>query len=478
MTLRTGRYELEVLRSASGTTLRVTTADSALLAPFEGSAAPSGDGYVLEGPASTVNARALQSEVPALRPGFVSEHRTSMGTGDRIGLATAGQARAFGQAGAGVFPVLAQQSIREMDRLGRDARSVIDDAVFGLVEAGWDSGFGADCDHIKTTEGIDRGIAAGFTMFTLDPGDYVRDVTGGVDESMAQDLPWDALEDSLADARARYVGSRIEAGDIVIEPSEDDVLRAVVKYAGAVAETVRLYRHLQGAATHPVETEVAVDETPWQTTFFEHYYLAAELKRLGVEWFSFAPRYVDGFEKGLEFRGDIEELRSNLAAHHAIGELFGGYKISLHSGSDKFSIYPLAVEALDGLVHLKTSGTSYLSALEVIAQADPELFEAIWGISRDAYARASASYQVSAKADSTPVSLGGLDTVEMLKQSPDARQIFHVGYGESLTSTLPSGVRIADRFGAVIRENHAQYSDILVPHISQHLTAFAANTNS
>ncbi|WP_152352576.1 tagaturonate epimerase family protein [Brachybacterium subflavum] len=487
MTLHTAALQADVVRSREKSSLLLRAARPADLAAFEGTVSETADGAVLEGPASHANALALRAAVPALRPRLVSGHRTSVGTGDRTGLATAGQARAFAEAGGGVLPVLAQQSIREMDRLGRSAREVLDDAVFGLVEAGWERGYGADCDHIKTTEGIDRGLDAGFRMFTLDPGDMVQDVTGGVTERQVDDLPWKALEDTRTDLHARYRGLDIEAAGERIAPSDAEILTAAVKYGGAVAEAARLHRHLAAHAPEAaraahggepaVEVEIAVDETAWQTTFFEHHYLATELERLGVTWFSFAPRYVDGFEKGLEFRGDREELRRNLEVHHAIGALHGGYKISLHSGSDKFSIYPLALEATDGLVHLKTSGTSYLCALEVIAEEDPELFAAVWGISRQAYARAKASYQVSAHEDRTPTDLTGLGAealVQLVRDSDDARQILHVGYGDSLTADLADGTPLRERFAADLRAHHDRYTRVLVPHISRHLAPFAA----
>jgi hypothetical protein len=486
MTLRTDTLQADVVRTREGSSLLLRAAHPEDLAAFEGPVAEVGGGAVLHGPASHANALALRAAIPALRPRLVSGHRTSVGTGDRTGLATAGHARAFGQGGGGIFPVLAQQSIREMDRLGRSAREVLDDAVFGLVEAGWERGFGADCDHIKTTEGIDRGLDAGFRMFTLDPGDMVHDVTGGITDEQIDALPWQDLEDTRADLLARYRGLVIEAAGERIAPSDAEILSAAVKYGGAVAEAARLHRHLLAhapAAPDPrgdepaVEVEIAVDETAWQTTFFEHHFLASELERLGVTWFSFAPRYVDGFEKGLEFRGDRDELRRNLEVHHAIGELHGGYKISLHSGSDKFSIYPLALEATDGLVHLKTSGTSYLSALEVIAEEDPELFARIWGISREAYARAKASYQVSAHEDRTPADLAGRgadELVQLVRESEDARQILHVGYGDTLTAELADGTPLRARFASDLRARHDLYTEVLVPHISRHLAPFAA----
>lgn len=473
MTLRNDSLEASIRYDGSARSLQLLATAAEALTSFEGEAAAAGDGHVLTGPLSTANAKALQAAFPALRPQKIGGHRTSVGTGDRTGLATPGQARAFAIQGAGVMPVLAQQSIREMDRLGRSAQSVMDDAIFGLVEAGWDSGFGADCDHIKTTEGIDRGLDAGFVMFTLDPGDMVADVTAGVTEADAAALPWDQLEDSLEDVKRRYVGMTLDVGHSQVEVTEQDVLVAAVKYGRAVVESMRLFRHVTENATHEVEIEFAVDETKWLTTFFEHFYLATELKRLGASWFSFAPRYVDGFEKGLDFLGDAEELRLNLEAHHAISQQFGGYKISLHSGSDKFSIYPLCVEATQGLVHLKTSGTSYLCGVEIVAAHDAELFSRIWDISRASYVEARASYQVSAQEDRTPTSLEGVDLLELIR-SNDARQILHVGYGDSLNGKDSAGASIHDRFLAVVAANQAQHTDVLAAHIGMHVSPFAA----
>ena len=477
MTLRNDSLEASIRYDGSTRSLQLIASAAEALTSFEGEAAAAGAGHVLTGPLSTANAKALQAAFPALRPQKIGGHRTSVGTGDRTGLATPGQARAFAAQGVGVMPVLAQQSIREMDRLGRSAQSVMDDAIFGLVEAGWDSGFGADCDHIKTTEGIDRGLEAGFVMFTLDPGDMVADVTAGVTEADAAALPWDQLEDSLEDLKRRYVGMTLDVGHSRIEVTEQDVITAAVKYGRAVVEAMRLYRHATENARHEIEIEFAVDETAWLTTFFEHFYMASELKRLGASWFSFAPRYVDGFEKGLDFLGDAEELRTNLEAHHAISQQFGGYKISLHSGSDKFSIYPLCVEATQGLVHLKTSGTSYLCGVEIVAAHDPELFSTIWDISRASYVEARASYQVSAHEDRTPTSLEGVDLLELIR-SNDARQILHVGYGDSLNGKDAAGASIHDRFLAVVAANQAQHTDVLAAHIGKHVSPFAAGLNA
>ena len=245
-------------------------------------------------------------------------------------------------------------------------------------------------------------------------------------------------------------------------------MTAAVKYGGCVLESRKLYRHLMDNAQHEVEVEFAVDETDFVTSFVEHYYLAAELRRLGMDWVSFAPRYADGFEKGVEYLGDPEELRANLAGHRAVAEHFGGYKISLHSGSDKFSIYPPAVEATGGQIHLKTSGTSYLCGLDVLAVQDGALLEEFWQISREAYVKSRASYQVSADVSKTPVSLEGVD-LPGLVEAFDSRQILHVGYGDCLTA---QGGALRDQLLEELRANHAQFTDVVAEHLGRHIAPF------
>ncbi len=149
---------------------------------------------------------------------------------------------------------------------------------------------------------------------------------------------------------------------------EHTLLKAAVKYGRAIAFVAGMYRHLQKAAgKQPFELEVSVDETEQPTSHAEHVYIASELTRLGVQWVSLAPRYVGRFEKGVDYIGDLPAFEADFAGHAAIARHFGPYKLSLHSGSDKFSIYPIAARLSRGLVHLKTAGTSYLEALRTIA---------------------------------------------------------------------------------------------------------------
>ena len=195
---------------------------------------------------SHANASALRKTFLWLRPQTFGL-KTSAGLGDRLGLGTPGHMRAAG--GTGIVPFLAQQSIREMTRTGRTAEEVMDDAMWGVFQAGWTSGFGSDADHLKTTADIDTCAAAGFTMFTVDPGDHVDN---SADAAAAKDLAakvealdWRALETSAADLRKSYLAGKVNlAGGVTLAVSEEMLLRAAAKYGAAVAHTAVMYRHL------------------------------------------------------------------------------------------------------------------------------------------------------------------------------------------------------------------------------------------
>jgi hypothetical protein len=327
------------------------------------------------GPLSAAHAALLRRLFPDLAPRPLGL-ATSAGFGDRLGLATPGHVRAIRSADPGgrIRPIFAQQSIREMTRTGRSAQEVVDDATWGTFAAGWTGGVGGDADHLKTEEDVRRCARAGFAMFTFDPGDRVDDEAATADgvalDAKLDALPWDALGTTKGELRRAYVGRRVDADGLELRLDDETVARAAAKYGAALAHAAHLHRVLVDTGA-PHEIEVSVDETGTPTTLEEHAFLALELRRLELPVVSLAPRFVGRFEKGVDFRGDLDELARSLDGHARVARALGPYKLSLHSGSDKFSVYPLIAEATGGLVHLKTAGTSYLEALRVAAVHEP-----------------------------------------------------------------------------------------------------------
>ncbi len=434
---------------------------------------------LLLGPMNAANLAVLRERYAWLRP-TVLGLRTSAGLGDRLGLATPGHLRAVRAVGGNLAPIPAQQSIREMVRTGRTPQEVMDDATWGVFAEGWRTGFGADADHLKTPADVDSCVAAGYTFYTFDPGDHVQSAADAMSEGALRDaldaLPWERLEDSPTALQARYAAGpiRCEGYDVALDGVA--LARAAVKYGPAVAHVAALYRHLMArAAGREVEVEVSVDETETPTTHAEHVYIATELRRLGLQWVSLAPRYIGRFEKGVDYIGDVAAFERDFAVHAAIARQFGPYKLSLHSGSDKFGVYEPAVRQTRGMVHLKTAGTSYLEALRTVAPLDPDLFRVIYRFARERYETDRASYHVSARLDRAPApeALSDGELPALLEQF-DAREILHVTFGSVLTARNDDGSpRFYERLMAVLRSHPDDYAATLEAHFVRHLRPFA-----
>ena len=462
-------YWLE--RSEGGVKRLVALADDeSAFRSFAGVVEPTDGKVRLVAKTSPENALALRSALPWLKPSRFGLH-TSAGFGDRLGLATPGHVRALKAVGAAINPVFAQQSIREMGRCHRTPRNVLDDATWGAFQAGWTKPVGGDADHLEELDDIDDTVAAGFVFYTLDPKAEVDPGAEHADAAAIQQkvaaLDWSGLESDLATFSKRYVGQRIDLEHEPIVLDDESVLRAMAKYGPSLAHAMAMYRRLMEKGID-CEVEFAVDETDYPTKPAEHIVVVSELQRLGMEFVSFAPRFVGRFEKGVEYIGDIEELKRDFEIHAQIARALGPYKLSLHSGSDKYSTYPLIAEATKGLVHLKTAGTSWAEALRVIAHNDPDLMREVLVLALDSFEANRKSYHLScdpAKIPTDPTD----DEVARLMDVVGSRQVLHVGYGAILKEFGP-------RLYQVWNANEEEHYQIIADHFVKHLAPFAPYT--
>ena len=429
---------------------------------------------VIAGETNHANAEGIRKALPWTAPRCLGL-APSVGLGDRLGLATAGHVRAV--RGSGLAPVFAQQSIREMARTRRTPEQVMDCATWGVLQEGWREGFGADADHLQEPKDIDATVAAGFTMFTIDPGAHVdneadEDPSARLADKVA-DIPLPEMDIEAADVTSQYIGQTFDVGETKIFFSEVTLLRAAAKYGRAIVHAARMHRHLKQVATGPFELEISVDETESPTTPAEHFFFARELKRLGVEWVSMAPRFVGRFEKGVDYIGDLDEFRATFAQHVAVMRALGPYKLSIHSGSDKFSIYPIVADLAGPHVHLKTAGTSYLEAVRAIAATEPDLFREILDFARARYETDKATYHVSADVSKVPAaeSLSDDELPALLDQF-DARQALHVTFGSVLTAG--GGGKFRDRILAALNSDEEAHYRVLEKHLRRHVAPFAA----
>jgi len=421
-----------------------------------------------------VNAEAIKKIFPFTKAVVVGL-QNSFGYGDRLGLANPAHIRSL-KFNEDFYPILAQQSIRELTRTERTADEVMDAAIWAVMQEGYTKGFGADADHLKTTDDIDMMAEAGYKMFTFDPGDHVVNEADTMTESELEEYvaQYDYLHEEI-DVN-NYADKDFQIGeDLTLSPNRIDTLRAIVKYGASIKHIRMMFDHLKNTIpSGEYEVEVSVDETDSVTSPFEHFFIANELKKNGVEIVSLAPRFIGDFEKGIDYKGDLDIFKREYLKHIAIANHFGNYKISLHSGSDKFGVYRVIGSLNKGFTHVKTAGTSYLEALRVVANAEPNLLREILDFARDNYEEQKKTYHVSADLNKVKPSetYSDEELADLLNQD-DARQVFHVTFGLVLTIKDDYGNYVyKDKILNCLNENEELHYKFLTEHFGKHLKPF------
>jgi hypothetical protein len=402
--------------------------------------------------------------------------QASFGFGDRLGLATPGHIEATKK--GSLIPVFAQQSVREMTRTDRTPEEVMLAAQKAVHEENWAQPWGADADHLKTKNDVQDLAKAGFTFFTIDPSEYVNNkadhLKGSDLQTAVEETITAGVFDSIEHAENVYLNKTHELSDSVLTFSDRETLfRAIVKYGKAMAHAEQMALWIDEAETpQGYEIEVSVDETETPTSLLEHLFIGLELKRRHVDAVSVAPRFVGEFEKGIDFKGDLEEFESKLIKHVSVSRYCGPYKISVHSGSDKFAVYPILGRVCGNLLHVKTAGTSYLEALRVIARIEPDIFTEIIQYSLERFETDRATYHISANVSKldAPDSLTDIEREDQYLNLNNGRQVLHVTFGSVLTKGQCTDGR---KFRCIIMDtlqaNPELHRDILSLHLGKHI---------
>ena len=421
---------------------------------------------------TALNGAELRSRLSWLNPARLGR-QTSFGFGDRLGSATPGHIASLHAAirNKPIAPIFAQQSVRENRRTGRTPQAVLDDAMWGVFQEGWREPWGADADHIKEAADLPPFVAAGYTFFTIDPSDYVdNDAQADSLENLRQkasQLPWEQLATSYETMKDQYCARPLLLDDLSLDFDEETFLRALVKYGRAILHTAVIATVLdEEMAGKGYDLEMSVDETDTPTSIHEHYFIANELHLREIPVVSLAPRFVGKFQKGVDYIGDVTEFEAELVKHMAILHHFDSYKISIHTGSDKFSIYSTINNHAQGYVHVKTAGTSYLEALRVIARQDPPLFRKMLDLAHKRFQKDRKTYFLDCRPENVPTSdqLSDVDLPALLEQF-DSRQLLHVTFGSILDE-------YGDDLHAFIADHEADYRSGLETHFLRHLQPF------
>ncbi|NLG84740.1 MAG: hypothetical protein GX493_09090 [Firmicutes bacterium] len=397
-------------------------------------------------PLTAENAAVIREVFPFAAPARLPAHLPSFGCGDRLGLANPGHLRAL--RGFRVAPVLAQQSVRELNLTGRSFTQVIDAATWAVLQEGYEGGFGADGDHLKTLAEVRMALAAGMSMITLDLSLCLG--ATGLPSCPSVLLGWAGQSFNL---NGREV--------VLTEKTIEDFWRVYGAALSFIREADVLCREYRGAEGY--DLEISVDETPEETRLEDHLLFGLEMERLGIRPFSLAPRFPGEFQKAVDYRGDLKRFEAALSSHAFLARRFG-YRLSVHSGSDKFTVFPVVGRLTAGRFHLKTAGTSWLVALGVVAVKDPALFRRLYAKAVSSLAEAKKYYHI----DTGPADVGPIDALptaalpELLRDDR-SRQLLHITYGQLLTDP-----ELGPAFFRLLEGEEEAYYEALGEHFRRH----------
>ncbi len=307
-----------------------------------------------------------------MMPPMLILEKFSIGVGDRFAHQAKAQLRAcqlIAADGADVVPVW-NKSNREHTFIGSEPASVLIAAQVAVAALGWEGGWHVDADHIRL-ETVERFLPHS-DFFTLDVADSIG-------------------QPAAPEAVAAFVERHPELiGEIVIpsiaqpfHTTREEIERIAAKFLLAVQDAGKIYQHIvaKKGAEHFI-AEISMDETDTPQTPPELLVILAAIADEGIPVQTIAPKFTGRFNKGVDYVGDLvqleKEFHDDLAViAHAIARygLPANLKLSVHSGSDKFSLYPIIRRTLPKFgagLHIKTAGTTWLEELIGLAEAGGE----------------------------------------------------------------------------------------------------------
>lgn len=440
------------MRRLEGTDYLVLAGEASVLSRFEGTEREE----IKSCPLTHENRLALNCCLPYTMPRAAGREGISMGFGDRLGLASGAHLAAIKD--RNIFPILAQQSKRELSLSNRTYDDVLDAAAWSVFKAGWKTGYGADGDHLKKLEDIEHALNCGYSMITLDCSDVLHEMSPEEAKETYQKLP----EQQREEFEKTYLEQ--DFGELGLNFTQNSLQEIAACFLPAVEYVEKVYKTQIERRPKNIDLEISLDETSFTTSPEAHFFVANEVIKAGVYVNSMAPRFVGEFQKAVDYIGDLTAFQKDFAKHVRIADYFG-YKISVHSGSDKFSVFSAVGELSGGRFHLKTAGTSWLEAVRVIAQNDPDFFREMYRNALAHFQDASAYYVVHCD----PAKIRELDDMtdgelpQYLEEN-DARQLLHITYGYQLTNP-----EIGSRFFADMKKFEKEYEEVLFRHFTKHV---------
>jgi hypothetical protein len=296
----------------------------------------------------------------------------SIGIGDRFQQEASAQLEALIEAqklGVDVTPVW-NKSNREHMIVGSNPSGTREAADVAVKQMSWQKPYFVDADHINLSN-VDKFIDSS-DFFTIDVADYIGK------------LPDEKLLSETIQAYQSMKGQLIIDGiDKPFEITDEVIRKALSKFLFAIEEAYKIYTHIKSkkSANHFV-TEVSMDEVDEAQTPIEMLFILKLIGDRKIPVDTIAPKFTGRFNKGVDYKGNLNQFEIEFEADILVIDYaikhFGlpaNLKLSVHSGSDKFSIYPIINKLINKHgkgIHLKTAGTTWLEEVIGLAQSGGE----------------------------------------------------------------------------------------------------------
>ncbi len=414
----------------------ISLKNSGLITKFSGDVVDTPGIYSKKCVLNSHNAAVLKEEFPWTMPVSSKDYGITIGCGDRLGVAAPGHLAAIAKYDA--FPILVQQSKKELKFTGRTYHKIIDDTVFHVFQAGYTNGYGADANDLKTISDINTAIAAGIPMITLNLIDKMN--TPAMlwsDEKIIKEF--DKLPQNIQEnTKDEYIDKTFTLSSTKIQFDIITAKRCAIMYHKLIDFATEAYNHLVENCGDNFDLELSIDEARFPTWIECHFYIINELSAKGVKIAAFAPHFVGSFKRGIDYDGNIDEFKEHFKGHFDIAKAYGNYKISIHSGSNKFKVYPLIGTLTDEHFHLKTSGGSWIEALRIIAEKDSSLYRFIHNVISENISHIQKYYKnvkVNIEILNKISSVKDKDLLDYMNNN-DLKQILYMSYGILLDNEI------------------------------------------
>ncbi|HEY5380739.1 MAG TPA: tagaturonate epimerase family protein [Acidobacteriaceae bacterium] len=400
--------------------------------------------------------------------------RFSVGVGDRFAHQAKAQLAACVkalEAGVEIAPVW-NKSNREHTIIGSDPAQTRKAADAAVKELGWKQPYFLDADHINLTN-VERFLKP-CDFFTIDVAEEIGKPARAADV------------DAFVAQHTELVGEvRIPR---IAQPFKTDVefvKRVANKFLAAVQEAGRIYRSLvEAKGDGKFVAEVSMDETDSPQTPVELLIILAAIADEQIPIQTIAPKFTGRFNKGVDYVGDVaqfaKEFEEDLAAIDFAVKRYGlpeNLKLSVHSGSDKFSIYAAihgAVTKFEAGVHLKTAGTTWLEELIGLAEAGGSGLELAKDVYREAYAHEEELCKpYAAVIDIDPAKLPKPDEVDGWTSEQFTSALRHdqsnPAYNPSFRQLLHVGFKVAAKMGERYTRELEANEDVIAKNVTANL---------